>query len=700
MEGEGDLVLEINEESLHNKLLEHKNHIGFNCAEGSLIIASGLAFVYTIVSGKINNNILNIVSWCFAIGQIIYGLAQVIIALKTKFNAEKLYREIVKLDVSAHRYSLIAIKDSFMGYKSNRILTKYFEGKWNEYMFLSFPTAAERDEESLKNAIGAALKIPRDVIHLHQKASIYQPKISQDWNTVRAYYNTYYVVYIDSFPELLKNNEFEIDGVHYKWMTLEQMEREAEKKEHNKNERRTFARYIFTPDRHTDLYSEPRKNTWKMPYNVCIRLNRKCDLSCKFCLACSENTLMLSTDVVKQCLCLLKNNGVRRARLGGGEPTRHPGFMEIVRYSVNLGMDTIVYSNLYDVDKIIPELIRYPIRVVTSLHGDESFHDFITQTEEAYQRTYNNIVKLVSYNIPVTIHMVLMNENVHMVEQVVVEAIKIGVDKVTIQTLIPCERGREFIEENHATVFMLRQNLEKVRYLGEKGLIGRNNVMFTLSLAYFSSGYSIETCEYNMFEFNNRLDQPLEEKEVIKLVRSAYSENYQGANREYITILCKAWVSSDLTSKDLFVRQGWFKFKKKRSERQRVHLSEWKEDLMAYISEKSDVYKPYLVTTKKEIREALGIPERTLDKLLKVLKANQEIFFKIKPGRNGGIQLASVKSLLLSIIKVKKEEKESYIKALSEFFDLEHTFIQETLNKLAERPKTDTQLDLFSYDTG
>ena len=39
-----------------------------------------------------------------------------------------------------------------------------------------------------------------------------------------------------------------------------------------------------------------------------------------------------------------KINGVRRARLGGGEPTRHPGFMEIVRYSVNLGMDTIVYS--------------------------------------------------------------------------------------------------------------------------------------------------------------------------------------------------------------------------------------------------------------------------------------------------------------------------------------------------------------------
>ena len=55
---------------------------------------------------------------------------------------------------------------------------------------------------------------------------------------------------------------------------------------------------------------------------------------------------------------------------------------------------------------------------------------------------------------------------------------------------------------------------------------------------------------------------------------------------------------------------------------------------------------------------------------------------------------------LHKFVLIKKEEKESYIKALSEFFDLEHTFIQETLNKLAERPKTDTQLDLFSYDTG
>ena len=107
---------------------------------------------------------------------------------------------------------------------------------------------------------------------------------------------------------------------------------------------------------------------------------------------------------------------------------------------------------------------------------------------------------------------------------------------------------------------------------------------------------------------------------------------------------------------------------------------------MAYISEKSAIDKPYLVTTKKEIREVLGIPERTLDKLLKVLKAEQEIFFKIKSGRNGGIQIASVKSLLLSIIKVKQEKREGYIKALPAFLGLERTVSSRNAKQASRTP--------------
>jgi len=41
-----------------------------------------------------------------------------------------------------------------------------------------------------------------------------------------------------------------------------------------------------------------------------------------------------------------------------------------------------------------------------------------------------------------------------------------------------------------------------------------------------------------------------------------------------------------------------------------------------------------------------------LDKVLKVLKAEQKIFFTVKYGRGGGIRLASIKAILLSLIQV------------------------------------------------
>ena len=60
----------------------------------------------------------------------------------------------------------------------------------------------------------------------------------------------------------------------------------------------------------------------------------------------------------------------------------------------------------------------------------------------------------------------------------------------------------------------------------------------------------------------------------------------------------------------------------------------------------------------------MNIPERSLDKVLKVLKAEQKIFFTVKHGRGGGIRLASIKAILFSLIQVKKERQEAYMAKL------------------------------------
>ncbi len=55
-----------------------------------------------------------------------------------------------------------------------------------------------------------------------------------------------------------------------------------------------------------------------------------------------------------------------------------------------------------------------------------------------------------------------------------------------------------------------------------------------------------------------------------------------------------------LKNNDLFIqRRGWWKFKKPRDQRKYSHKNEWKEDRLAYLSEKSLASEPYLNLSKK-----------------------------------------------------------------------------------------------------
>lgn len=243
--------------------------------------------------------------------------------------------------------------------------------------------------------------------------------------------------------------------------------------------------------------------------------------------------------------------------------------------------------------------------------------------------------------------------------------------------------------------------LHKANIIGGEGRLGRNNVIFTLSLAYYSSGYALDTCEYNMFAFNERLQEPLTEAELVKIVRSAYSGNYQAASREFIVELCQEWVAPELKNKDLFIqRKGWWKFKKPREQRKYSHKKEWKEDLVAYLSEKSYISKPYLTLSKKELASELGMPKRTLDKVLEELKEENKVFYQVTRGRNGGMVIASVKALFGTIIQVRKEMQQAYVAEITEKFGLTGSFVLNTFKQLAAPYKQPEEVRLFTVDTG
>ena len=235
---------------------------------------------------------------------------------------------------------------------------------------------------------------------------------------------------------------------------------------------------------------------------------------------------------------------------------------------------------------------------------------------------------------------------------------------------------------------------------GTKALMGRNNVLFTLALANFSSGIAQGDCEVDLNEFNLQLASPLSSGELLKLIASAYSGKYEAASREYVILLCKAWVSQELRPSDLFTKQGWYKFKKKRADRQKSQLFEWKNDVMTYLEQYAQSGDPFLQTTKKAIREELSIPERSLDKVLKVLHTERKVFFTVKAGRGGGIRLASVKAIVLSLIRVRKERQEAYFANVAAFFEESIGFTRLVIEGVKNGLKQAKQLTLFEVDIG
>ena len=262
-------------------------------------------------------------------------------------------------------------------------------------------------------------------------------------------------------------------------------------------------------------------------------------------------------------------------------------------------------------------------------------------------------------------------------------------------TVISGTEGAKQTDEPWYKMLMNESNIK-----GTKDLMGRNSVLFTLALANFSSGVSQGDCEVVLNEFSLRLDEPVTTGELLKIIASAYSGKYEAASRDYIMLLCRAWVNKDLKSADLFTKQRWYKFKKKRADRKNSHLYEWKADVMAYLEDFYQSEDPFIQTTKKALREALSIPERSLDRVLKALKADQKIFFTIKSGRGGGIRIASVKAIFLSLLQVKKDRQEAYFGYIAAFFEESLSLTRRVIEGVKNDLKQVSQLSLFELDIG
>ncbi len=109
----------------------------------------------------------------------------------------------------------------------------------------------------------------------------------------------------------------------------------------------------------------------RAPIVVQLELTLECNLKCKHCFnyGGAPRKKMLTTDEFKDVISQLNNMEIFSLFFTGGEPTLHPDFLELVRYTDSLDMDLFILTNGVSVTESLIKKVPHRVYFVFSLDG-------------------------------------------------------------------------------------------------------------------------------------------------------------------------------------------------------------------------------------------------------------------------------------------------------------------------------------------
>lgn len=155
-----------------------------------------------------------------------------------------------------------------------------------------------------------------------------------------------------------------------------------------------------------------------------IELTSKCNERCVHCYIPHENK---NTDIDEKLMIKALNQckemGVLTVIFSGGEPMLHPQFCKFLRYAKDLDFNVTILSNLTLLSDEIIEALKYRhcSCVNVSLYSMNPIeHDSITAIKGSFEKTKNNILRLISNDVAVQINCPIMNQNKNLFQDVIV----------------------------------------------------------------------------------------------------------------------------------------------------------------------------------------------------------------------------------------------------------------------------------------
>lgn len=138
------------------------------------------------------------------------------------------------------------------------------------------------------------------------------------------------------------------------------------------------------------------------PFHAEIEITKKCPLKCRHCYNNSgkQSKDELTSEEIIEIMEELKNAGVIKVAITGGEPTLKRGFIDICKFAAKSFLAVAIMSNGYLINQeMINELVEYKNNLAfqISIDGTEKHHNTIRGVSDSFQRACN-AVKLLSEN--------------------------------------------------------------------------------------------------------------------------------------------------------------------------------------------------------------------------------------------------------------------------------------------------------------
>ena len=149
----------------------------------------------------------------------------------------------------------------------------------------------------------------------------------------------------------------------------------------NYKEINDIIRQCFTSDdvKYRILNNSHVNGGYSSPFKLYVDITDRCQLNCKHCLTKflnKDNDIPIDTiqEIAEEC----KKLGIMHVKIGGGEPTLHPNFKEILQAFYDAGCYISMSTNGYSIDEKMAKLLKeYNVKTTVSIEENEEINDSI-----------------------------------------------------------------------------------------------------------------------------------------------------------------------------------------------------------------------------------------------------------------------------------------------------------------------------------